>query len=146
MYKSSYIKKQKLSPLFYAFISKLPCVHIPRNVQDALGDLVCIVAIFEAMKACDKHETWDVVDLLEVRKLQDANGCLLPSTTRMGPKKCTRHNWQQKNPHRVMVQTTLRYLGMQLNSTQSSTSIECHKPRLATTTIRCHEYILEWRF
>ena len=57
------VSYEKLSPSFYAFTSHLSSVKIPKTIQDALNVPEWKEAVLEEMKALDKNETWDVIDL-----------------------------------------------------------------------------------
>ena len=57
-----------LFPSFYAFTTQLSCVEISKNVQDALRVPEWKEAILEEMRALERNETWEVVDLPKRKK------------------------------------------------------------------------------
>ena len=48
-----------------AFISQLSSVDVPKNTQEALSGPKWKEAVFEEMKALEKNNTWEKVNLLE---------------------------------------------------------------------------------
>lgn len=65
---SNFVSYDELSTLFRAFTTQLSTIEIPRTVQDALIVPEWRKAILEEMRALDKNETCDVVDLPEGKK------------------------------------------------------------------------------
>ena len=43
---------------------------VPRNIKEALGDQNWKYAVFEEMKALQKNNTWDVIDLPRDEKIK----------------------------------------------------------------------------
>ena len=53
---------QKLSNYHKAFLSNISNLHVPRTIQDALGDPDWKLAIQEEMSALRKNRTWEIVN------------------------------------------------------------------------------------
>ena len=61
----NFLSYQNLSPSFKNFTSKVSCVVIPKNIQEALKGPEWKEAVLEEMRALEKNRTWEKVDLPE---------------------------------------------------------------------------------
>ena len=52
-----------MSPQLRAFIARLDCAEIPKNIQGAMGDPKWKAVVMEEMKALVGNHTWDIVKL-----------------------------------------------------------------------------------
>ena len=60
---------KNLSPFFSVFIPQLSSVDVPKNIQEAPSVPKWNEAVFEEMKALEKNNTWEKVNLLEEKTL-----------------------------------------------------------------------------
>lgn len=65
---SNFVSYEKLSPSFRAFTPQLSCREIPNNIQDALKVPEWKGAVLEEMKALEKNQTWEMVELPKGKK------------------------------------------------------------------------------
>jgi hypothetical protein len=66
---SDFVSYQHLSSPCRSFVSKLPSVFVPRNLQEALNDPKWRTAMHEEIKALHKNKTWDLVKLPNGKKV-----------------------------------------------------------------------------
>ena len=59
----NFLSYNSLSPSFQAFTSKLFCVTIPKDIQEALGVPEWREAVLEEMRALEKNKTWEITEL-----------------------------------------------------------------------------------
>ena len=80
---SNFVSYHRLSPSYKAFITNLILESIPYNIQEALRDPQWRKAIFMKMRSLYKTKTWEVVELLCVKKKKQlAPNGYLPLNTR----------------------------------------------------------------
>ena len=60
---AKYLSHHKLSNHHKAFLSNIYNLHVPRTIQDALGDPDWKLAVKEEMNALEKNGTWEIVEL-----------------------------------------------------------------------------------
>ncbi|CAN1170240.1 Retrovirus-related Pol polyprotein from transposon TNT 1-94 [Linum perenne] len=58
-----YVSYAKLSNPYKAYVSKVSNLFVPRNVKEALDNVMWTAAVQEEMKALVKNDTWTMVDL-----------------------------------------------------------------------------------
>ena len=64
---SNHVSYKKLSPCFSGFISQLSNVNVTKDIQEALNVPEWREAVLKEMKALEKNDTWEKVNLLEER-------------------------------------------------------------------------------
>ena len=60
---AKYLSYQKLFNNHKASISNISNLHVPRSIQDALGDPNWKLAVKDKMNALEKNETWKIIEL-----------------------------------------------------------------------------------
>jgi hypothetical protein len=65
----NFVSYQHLSSPYRSFVSKLSSVSVPRNLQEALSDPKWRTAMHEEMEALHKNKNWDLVKLLNGKKV-----------------------------------------------------------------------------
>ena len=60
---SKFMSYSNLSSSFAAFTSRLSCVEVPKNIQEALKVPKWKEAFLEEMRALEKNHTWSVMPL-----------------------------------------------------------------------------------
>ena len=60
---SNFMSYEQLSPSYRAFLSQLSHVEIPKSVQDALNNPKWKEVILEKIRALEKNQTWEVLNL-----------------------------------------------------------------------------------
>ena len=66
---AEYISYSNLSENYRAFTTNISNLVVPRNIQEALDELIWKLAVFEEMNALKKNGTWEVVDLPKEKKV-----------------------------------------------------------------------------
>ena len=66
---AEYISYSNLSENYRAFTTNISNLVVPRNIQEALDELIWKLAVFEEMNALKKNGTWEVVDLPREKKV-----------------------------------------------------------------------------
>ena len=59
---AKYLSHTKLSKNHRAFISKISRLFVPRNIQEALGDLNWKLVVMEEMNAIRRSGTWEIAN------------------------------------------------------------------------------------
>ena len=65
---SHFVSYKKLSPCFRAFVTQLSHVEIPKSTRDALQVPEWKEAVLEEMRALEKNQTWEVINLPKEKK------------------------------------------------------------------------------
>ena len=60
---AKYVSYDGLSSSYRAFVSSLDNLHVPNNIQEALGHLGWKRAVHEEINALEKNDTWVITDL-----------------------------------------------------------------------------------
>lgn len=71
---SNFISYTGLSPDFRAFVANLDSVQAPKNIQEALNQPRWKNVVCEEIKALEKNNTWDIIDLPKGKKQLDVSG------------------------------------------------------------------------
>ena len=66
---SNYLSYDKLSENHKSYLAKLSDVSVPRDINEALGNLNWKKAVMEEINALEKNETWDIVNLPRNHKI-----------------------------------------------------------------------------
>ena len=59
---AKYLSHTKLSKNHRAFISRISHLFVPRNIQEALGDLNWKLVVIEEMNALRRSGTWEIAN------------------------------------------------------------------------------------
>ena len=60
---SNFASYKNLSPYFHAFVTQLSHFEIPKSIKDAMQVLEWKDVILEEMRALEKNQTWELIDL-----------------------------------------------------------------------------------